>query len=168
MAKSRPTMSPKRTNTDGPALAGRGALFLFDGSLALDAVPRVRQRLEALVRNGLPAALAVAEATLGDLLQRQRDLFQSPAVAVAQLEEELAIVGRRGLVTQVLDGIVFGALPIEDGLADLLYELAMLLLELPAELHQAVLLHRGLLPRHDRRQNTRRGSAARRAGYHGV
>src|SRR5713101_1685064 len=111
MAKSRPTMSPKRIDTDGArALPGGGALFLFDRALAPDAVPRERQRLQALLGDRLAAALTVAESALGDLLQRQRHLLQKPAVAVAQLEEKLAIVRGRGLVTQVLDGIVFGTL----------------------------------------------------------
>src|SRR6185503_13671762 len=144
MAKSRPTTRPKRIDTDGPgaaALPGRGTLFLFDRALALDAVARVRHRVQALVGDRLAAALAVAEPALGDLLQRERDLLQPPALAVAQLEEELAIVGGRGLVAQVLDGVIFGALPIEDVPAHLLLELAVLLLQLLPELSQTVFLH---------------------------
>src|SRR5258708_34932960 len=95
MAKSRPTTRPRRIDTErAGALAGGGTLFLFDGALALDAVARERQRLQALLGDRLAAALAVAEAALADLLQGQHDLFQKPPVTVAQPEEELPIVGR--------------------------------------------------------------------------
>src|SRR6266478_6299400 len=161
MAKSRPTTRPRRIDTErAGALAGGGALFLFDGALALDAVARERQRLQALLRDRLAAALAVAEAALADLLQGQHDLFQEPPVTVAQLEEKLAIVGRGGLVAQVLDGVVLGTLPVEHVPTHFLHELAMLLLQLLAVVDQAIFLHRALL--------AARGFAASRAGYHGV
>src|SRR5690348_15446570 len=153
-------MSPKRIDTSGTAaLPGGGALFLFDRALALDAVPRERQRLQALLGDRLAAALAVAEPALVDLLQGQHDLFQEPAVAVAQLEEELAIVGGGRLVAQVLDGVVFGTLPVEDVLAHFLDELTMLLLQLLPELDHAILLHGALLTP-SRPLNEARGLAA--------
>src|ERR1700730_13609973 len=161
MAKSRPTTRPRRIDTGGgETLAGRGALFLFDRALALDAVARERQRLQTLLRDRLATALAVAEAAPTDLLQGQQHLFQEPPVTVAQLEEELAIIGRGGLVTQVLDGVVLGTLPVEHVPTHFLHELAVLLLQLLAVLDQAIFLHRALL--------AARGFAASRAGYHGV
>src|SRR3984893_1016089 len=161
MAKSRPTTRPRRIDTGGgETLAGRGALFLFDRALALDAVARERQRLQTLLRDRLATALAVAEAALTDLLQGQHDLFQEPPVTVAQLEEKLAIVGRGGLVAQVLDGVVLGPLPVEHVPTHFLHELAVLLLQLLAVVDQAIFLHRALL--------AARRFAASRAGYHGV
>src|ERR1051325_6667758 len=131
MATSRPTTRPRRIDTEGAGpLAGRGALFLFRRPLALDAVARERERLEALLGDGLAAALAVAEAALGDLLERERDLLQESAVAVAQLEQELTIVGRRSLVAQVLDGVVLGTLPVEHVPTHFFHELAVLFLPL--------------------------------------
>src|SRR6202795_732384 len=127
------------------ALPGGGALFFFDEALAVDAVACEGQRVEALVGDGLPAPLAVTEVAFVDLLQRGDDLFQDPAVAVAQLEEELAVVGRRGLVAEVLRGVVVGTLGVEHGLVHSFGELAMLLLQLLLELGQAVLPHRCLL-----------------------
>src|SRR5580700_763888 len=161
-------MSPKRIDTGGAALPGRGALFLFDRALALDAVARERQRLQALLGDRLAAALAIAEPAFVDLLQRERHFFQEHPVAVAQLEEELAIVGGRGLVPQVLDGIVLGALAVQDVLAHLLHELAMLLLQLLAEVDQAVFSHFDLLAPPRSPHATARGRRASRAGYHGV
>src|SRR5512143_3289055 len=146
MAKSRPTTRPRRIDTEGGATLPRGgALFLFDRALALDAVARERQRLQALLGDRLAAALAVAEAALADLLQGQHDLLQEPPVSVAQLEEEFTIVGRRGLVAQILDGVVLGSLAVEHVPAHFLDELAVLLFQLLAVVDQAILLHRDLL-----------------------
>ena len=117
----------------------------LDRALALDAVARERQRLQALLGDRLAAALAVAEAALADLLQGQHDLLQEPPVSVAQLEEEFTIVGRRGLVAQILDGVVLGSLAVEHVPAHFLDELAVLLFQLLAVVDQAILLHRDLL-----------------------
>src|SRR5260370_18451321 len=161
MAKSRPTRRRRGMDTErAGALAGGGALFLFDGALALDAVARERQRLQALLGDRLATALAVAEAALADLLQGQHDLLQEPPVTVAQLEEKLAIVGRGGLVAQVLDGVVLGTLPVEHVPTHFLHDLAVLLLQLLTLVDQPIFLHRALL--------AARGFAASRAGYHGV
>src|SRR6266508_2390524 len=114
--KARESRTPKRTDTTGgprPALPGGGALFFFDEPLAVDAVAGEGQRLEALVGDDLPAALAVAEVASVDLLQRRDDFLQDPAVPVAQLEEELAVVRCRGLVPEILRGVVVGALGVE-------------------------------------------------------
>src|SRR5690242_107427 len=146
MATSRPTTRPRRIDTErADPLAGGGALFLFRRALALDAEARERERLEALLGDRLAAALAVAEAALRDLLQGERDLLQEPAVTVAQLEVELTIVGRGSLVAQVLDGVVFGTLPVEHVPSHFFHELAVFLLQLLPEVDQAVFLHRDLL-----------------------
>src|SRR5678809_1555658 len=156
MATSRPTTRPRRIDTEGAGpLAGRGALFLFRRALALDAEARERERFEALLGDGLAAALAVAEATLVDLLKGEGDLLQEAAVTVAQLEQELAIIGRGSLVTQVLDGVVLGTLPVEHVPTHFFHELAVLFLQLLPVVDQAVFLHRDLPPR---------GFAASRAG----
>ena len=70
-----------------PALSRGRALFFFDGPLAVDAVAGEGQRLEALVRDGLAAALAISVAALIELLQRGDDFFQESLRAVAELEE---------------------------------------------------------------------------------
>jgi hypothetical protein len=92
------------------ALPGGRALFFFDEALTVDAVAGEGQRFEALVGD-LPASLAVAEVASVDLLQGGDDFLQDPAVAIAQLEEELAVVGRGGLIAEVLREIVLGLLP---------------------------------------------------------
>src|SRR5262249_59432872 len=142
----------------GAGLGGRGrtgcgrsasgaALFLFDRPLALDAVAGERQGLEPLLGDGLAAALAVAEAALGDLLERGDHFLQQPPVAVAQLEEELAIVGGAGLVAEVLGRSVLRPLAVHDVLPHFLDELAVLLLELLAEVSEPFLSHHRLLRR---------------------
>ncbi len=76
------------------ALAGGGALFLFDRALAVDAVARERQRLEALVGDGSPQRSQSPKPPSSIFCSAEHDFLQQPAVAVAQLEEELAVVGR--------------------------------------------------------------------------
>ena len=107
-----------RRGRDG-ASAGGGALLFLDQTLAVDAVAREGQRLEALVGDGLAAALAVAEGALVDLLQRGHDVAQQPPVAVAQLEEELPVVGGIRLVAEILDRVVFLILAVGRGATDL-------------------------------------------------
>src|SRR5262249_28848732 len=126
---------------EGAALSRGGALFFFDGPLAIDAVAGERQRLEALVSDRLPAALAVPVAALVELLQGGDDLFPEPLGAVAELEQELPVIGRRGLVSEIFRGVVIGTLAVEHVLADFFDELPVLLLQLLAELGDAILLH---------------------------
>src|SRR5919201_3722813 len=71
-------------------LAGRHPLLLFDHALAIDAVAGEGQRLEALVTDGLAAALAVAERAVVDLLQRRYDVAENAAVGVAALRKKIA------------------------------------------------------------------------------
>src|SRR5215831_763674 len=128
--------------------------------MALDAIARERECLEPLFRDGLSAALAVAETTLVDLLQSRHHFFQESPVAIAQLEEELAIVRRGRLIAEVLDGVVFRPLAVQHVLADFFDELAVLLFQLLAKVAQALLFHRCLL-RHTVQPATLKG-----AGYH--
>ena len=95
-----------RRGRDG-ASAGGGALLFLDQTLAGDAVTGERQRFETLVADRLAAALALAERALVDLLQRGDDVAQQSPVAVAQLEEEFAVVGGIRLVAEILDRVVF-------------------------------------------------------------
>src|SRR6202158_4476527 len=140
--RSRRTRLEERSRS---ALPGGGALFFFDEPLAVDAVAGEGQRFEALVGDGLPAPLAVTKVASVDLLQRGDDLFQDSTVTVAELEEELPVVGRRSLIAEILRGVVVGTLGVEHGLAHFFGELAMLLLQLFLELGQSVLPHRCLL-----------------------
>src|SRR5216683_2139129 len=146
--KASASRTPKRTDTAGRPRGrypGGRALFFFDEALTVDAVAGEGQRFEALVGDGFPASLAVAEVASVDLLQGGDDFLQDPAVAIAQLEEELAVVGRGGLIAEVLRGIVLGPLAVQHVLAHFFDELAVFLLQLFLELGQSVLLHRCLL-----------------------
>ena len=59
---------------------GGGALLLLDQALAVDAVACERQRLQALLGDGLVAPLARAERPVLDLLERGHDVAEDPAV----------------------------------------------------------------------------------------
>ena len=118
---------PGRQWPERARLAGGHPLLLLDQPLAVDAVARERQRLEAPLGNGLAAPLTAAERAVVDLLQRRDDVTQQSTVAVPQLEKELARVGGVGLVAEVLDGVVFLVLAVERGTPDLLRQLAVLL-----------------------------------------
>src|SRR2546421_319570 len=83
-------------------LSGRHPLLLFGQPLAIDAVTRERQRLQALVADDLAAALAVAERAVVDPLQRGDDVTEKAILAVAQLEEEFARIGGVGLAGGIL------------------------------------------------------------------
>src|SRR5262249_36107898 len=101
---ARATRTPERTDTAwarAPRLSRGRALFFFDGPLTIDAVAGEGQRLEALVRDRLAAALAVSVAALVELLQRGHNLLQEPLGAVAELEQEFPVIGRRGLVSEI-------------------------------------------------------------------
>src|SRR5262249_40598307 len=75
-------------------LSGVASLFLIDGAVALDAVAGERERFESLPRDRFTAALAIADAPLVQLLKRGPHFLQQPPIAIAQLEQELAVVGR--------------------------------------------------------------------------
>src|SRR6266496_6010721 len=138
-----------RTDTTGVLSGGRlprgGALFFFDRPLALDAVAGKGKRLQALLRDRLPAPFAIAEITLFELFRSGADFFEEAPVAVAELEEEFAVVRRRSLISQVLGGVVFRTLGVEDGFAHAFDKLAVLLFQLLLELRQTLLPHRCLL-----------------------
>src|SRR5262249_44311440 len=104
-----------------------------------------RERFESLLRDRFTAALAIAEAPLVQLLKRGHHFLQQPPIAIAQLEQELAVVGRRGLISEVLDRVVVGTLAVEDVLSNFVDELTILLFQLLSEVSQAFLLHRCLL-----------------------
>src|SRR5262245_54470598 len=125
---------------------GHPLLFLHQ-ALTVDAVARERQRVQTPVGDRLPAPFACAEGAIVDLLQRGDDVAKQPTIAVAKLEEELAGVGRVGLVTEVLDGIVLLILPVERGLAHLVRELTLFLEEALLEVRQTLLFHRYLRAR---------------------
>src|SRR5262245_48158606 len=91
-----------------------GSLLLLDRPLTLDAVPGEGQGLEPLLGNRLAAALAVPESPFVDLLQRGHDFLEQPPVAIAELEEKFAVVGRGGLIAQVLDRVVLRSLAVQD------------------------------------------------------
>src|SRR5215471_3033904 len=124
-----------------------GALLFLHRALALDAISRERKGFQSLLGDGLTAALAIAESSLVDLLERRNHFLQQAPIPVAELEKELPIVGGRRLVSEVLDGVVLGALAVQDVLPHLVHELLILLLELLAEVGQAFLSHRRLLRR---------------------
>src|SRR5262245_55315878 len=126
-------------------LSSGASFFLLDGALALDAIAGERERFESLLRDCFTAALAIAEAPLVQLLQGGHHFFQQPPIAIAQLEQELAVVGRRGLISEILDRVVVGTLAVEDVLANFVDELTILLFQLRSEVSQAFLLHRCLL-----------------------
>src|SRR5262245_40041639 len=128
----------------GRASAGGGALLFLDETLASDAVAGEGQRFESLVADGLAAALAVAEGTVVDLLKRGHDVAQQAPVAVAQLEEELPVVGGVRLVAEVLDRIVFLILAVGRGASDAVGELPLLLEQLFLEARQSLFLHHDL------------------------
>src|SRR5688572_5111209 len=121
------------------------ALLLLDEPLAVDAVAREGQRLEALVGDRLAAALAVAERAVLDLLERGDDVAQDPPVAVAQLEEELPGVGGVGLIPEILDCVVFLlCCRVERGASGVGGELLALLEQLLLEARQSFLFHHDL------------------------
>src|SRR5437762_13146115 len=117
----------RRTATGEAVLAGRHPFLLLDHTLAIDAVARERQGLQPLVTDGLAAALAVAERAVVDLLQRRHDVAEDPAVAVAELEKELARIGGVGLIAEILDGVIFLVLNVQRRAADFVGELPVLL-----------------------------------------
>src|SRR5262249_3955551 len=108
--------------------------------LAVDAVAREREGVEAPFGDRLAAALALSEAALVELPQRDQDFFEEAPVTVAQLEQELAGVGGRPLVPQILDAVVFLPLAITRASPDLILELASLVQERLAEVGEPVLL----------------------------
>jgi hypothetical protein len=85
-----------------PGSAGGGLVLALEAPLALDAVAGERQGVEALLADGLPAPLALAEAAFVELPERSHHLAQEAAVPVAKLELELAGVRGVGLVAEVL------------------------------------------------------------------
>src|SRR5262245_35917939 len=143
----------------GRALRGRQSpgghpLLFLHQSLTVDAIAREGQGVQTPVRDRLPAPFASAERAVVELLQRGDDVAEQPTVAVAKLEEELARVGRVGLVAEILDGIVLLILPVERGLTHLVRELTLFLQEALLEVRQTLLLHRYLRAR-------RRGALAK-------
>jgi hypothetical protein len=125
----------------GCDLPRRGLLLLLDETLAADAVAGERQGLEPSLGDRLGAPLALAEAALVELAERDEDLSQQAAVTVAQLEQELARVRGRRLISEILDAVVFLALPVEGTPADLILELAPLVDERLLEVGHPLLLH---------------------------
>src|SRR5262245_6672521 len=162
LLSERPSESSERTESDnvtgaaiprsararrrGPRLARGHPLLFLDHPLAVDAVARERQRLEPFFGNRLVAPLAVSKCAVVELLERRDHVAQEPAVAVAQLEEELARVRGIGLVAQVLDRVVFRVFAVQSGPADLFGQLALFFDELLFEVCKPVLAHLGLLP----------------------
>src|SRR5262249_7040876 len=128
----------------GEASAGGGALLLLGQPLAVDAVARRGHRVQPLVADRLAAALAVAGGAVVDLLQRIDDVAQLAAVAVAELEEELARVGGVGLIPEVLDGVVVLVLAVQRGATHTRGELGALLEQRLPEARQSLLLHHDL------------------------
>src|SRR4030095_1113786 len=128
----------------GGASGGGGSFLFLDQTLAGDAVAGEGQRFEALVADGLAAALAVAERALVDLLQRGHDVAQQTPVAVAQLEEELPVVGGILLVAEILDRIVFLILAVGRGATDTIGKLPLLLEQLFLEARPSLFLHHAL------------------------
>src|SRR5262249_54215982 len=114
-------------------LSSGASLFLLDGALALDAIAGERERFESLLGDRFTAALAIAEAPLVQLLQRGHHFFQQPPIAIAQLEQELAVIGRRGLIPEILDRVVVWTLAVEDVLANFIDQLTILLFQLLSE-----------------------------------
>src|SRR5438132_2834687 len=107
-------------------LARGHPLLFFDHALAVDTVTRERQRLEPLFGNRLVASLARPERAVVELLEGRDDVAEQPPVAVAELEEELSRVRGVGLVTQVLDRIVFRVFSVQSGPAALFGQLPLL------------------------------------------
>src|SRR5215470_12898863 len=136
----------------GARLARGHPLLFLDHALAVDAMTRERQRLEPFFGDRLVAPLARAEGAIVELLEGRDDVAEDPTVAVAELEEELARVGRVRLVAQILDRVVLGVLSVRSGPADLLGQLPLLFDKALLEVCEAVLAHRGLLPYDDRAQ----------------
>src|SRR5207253_3238844 len=144
-------------------LSGRHPLLLFGQPLAIDAVTRERQRLQALVADGLAAALAVAERAVVDPLQSGDDVTEKAILAVAQLEEEFTRIGGVGLVAEILDRVVFLILAVEGGTAHLVGELTMLFDQALPELRQSILSHQRP-PLRRRRARVELSYASTRAG----
>src|SRR6266480_3321524 len=122
-------------------LARGHALLLLDDPLAVDAVPRERQRLESLLGDRLAAALARAEGAVLQFLQGGHDVAQQAPIAVAELEEELPVVRGICLVAEVLDRVVFLVLAVERRPADLVRQLTLLLEQPLPEVRQPILSH---------------------------
>src|SRR5256712_3622799 len=145
------TRAGRRTGARrGRARLARGHPLLFlDHPLAADAMAREGQRLEPFLGNRLAAPLARAERTVVQLLERGDDVPQQPAVAVAQLEEELSRVCGVRLVAEILDRVVFLIFSVQSGSPDLLGQLPLLLDEALFEVREPILSHLDLLPHHD-------------------
>src|SRR4029079_2463778 len=80
--------------------------------LALDALRRPRQRLEAVGRDGLTAPLAIAVRTAVDPAQRRVDRLQQMVSMIADRERHLAVerlagaVGHVAVVAVLVDGVL--------------------------------------------------------------
>ena len=77
-----------------------------------------------------PQRSQLAEGAVVDLLQRGDDVAQQTAVAVAQLEEELPVVGGVRLVAEILDRVVFLILAVGRGATDPVGKLPLLVEQL--------------------------------------
>src|SRR5262249_49216976 len=133
-----------RPRADASGSTRRHALLFLHQPLAIDAVTRERQRIESLVGDRLAAALAGAERAVLDFLQRHHDLAQQSTIAVAELEEEFARVGRIGLIAEILDRIVFLVLAIEPRAPYFLDQLMLLVEQALFETRQPIFFHQGL------------------------
>src|SRR5262249_26164246 len=93
--------------------AGGGLVFALEAPLALDAVSRERQGIEALLSDRLAAPLPPPEAPLRALPGPRHHPPQEPPVPVAELELELSGVRRIGLVAEILGRVLVEALLVD-------------------------------------------------------